>query len=101
RPIMVRRTKTEVVKELPEKMYGGEPLVPTDPTSPVAVWLPMTKSQAAQYAKLERSAMLAIKNEPDMPVNGILAEITRLKQIANGVVTINDNDIVDATTDSN
>ena len=101
RPIMVRRTKNEVVKELPEKMYGGEPLVPSDPESPIAVWLPMTKNQERQYRKLEKSAMLSIKNEPDMPVNGILAEITRLKQIANGVVELNNNDIVDATTDSN
>lgn len=101
RPIMVRRTKTEVVKELPEKMYGGEPLDINDPQSPIAVWLPMTPAQQRQYEKMERSALLAIKDNPDMPVNGILAEITRLKQIADGVVTINDNQIVDATADSN
>ena len=101
RPIMVRRTKTEVVKDLKEKDYGGDPLVPSDPESPIAVWLPMTKSQEAQYKKMEASAMLAIQDEPDMPVNGILAEITRLKQIANSVVDLNGDQIVDATDDSN
>ena len=101
RPIMVRRTKTEVIKELPEKMYGGEPLDPRDPESPIAVWLPMTPAQQKQYDKIEKSAMLQIRDQPDMPVNGILAEIIRLKQVADGVVTLNDNQIVDATTDSN
>lgn len=101
RPMMVRRTKNEVIKDLPEKMYGGAPLDPYNPESPVAVWLPMTKAQEAQYKKMEASALLQIKNEPDMPVNGILAEITRMKQIANGVVELNAADIVDATADSN
>lgn len=101
RPLMVRRTKTEVVKELPEKMYGGEPLDPQDPESPIAVWLPMTPAQERQYKKMETRALLEIANEPDMPVNGILAEMTRLKQIANGRVHLAGNDIVDCTDDSN
>lgn len=101
RPLMVRRTKTEVVKELPEKMYGGEPLDPTDPESPIAVWLPMTPAQEKQYRKMESRALLEIQNEPDMPVNGILAEMTRLKQIADGRVALAGNDIVDCTDDSN
>lgn len=101
RPLMVRRTKTEVVKELPEKMYGGEPLDPQDPESPIAVWLPMTPAQERQYKKMETRALLEIANEPDMPVNGILAEMTRLKQIADGRVHLAGNDIVDCTDDSN
>lgn len=101
KPIMVRRTKTEVVKDLPSKMYGGEPLDPSEPHSPIAVWLPMTPKQESQYKKMEASALLQIKQEPDMPVNGILAEMVRLKQIANGVVDLNADEIVDATDDSN
>lgn len=101
RPIMVRRTKTEVVKDLPPKMYGGEPLDINDPESPIAVWLDMTEGQAKQYEKLKARALLEIANEPDMPVNGILAEMTRLKQIADGRVHLAGSDIVDHTTDSN
>lgn len=101
KPLMVRRTKTEVVKELPEKVYGGEPLIPGDNESPIAVWLPMTAGQQAQYDRMERAAMLAIADNPDMPVNGVLAEMTRLKQIADGKVTLVGNDLVDSTTDSN
>lgn len=101
RPLMVRRTKTEVVKDLPPKMYGGEPLDPNDPESPIAVWLEMTDGQRKQYEKMESRALLEIANEPDMPVNGILAEMTRLKQIADGRVHLAGGDIVDSTTDSN
>lgn len=101
RPMMVRRTKNEVVKELPPKMYGGELLDPNDPESPIAVWLPMNDAQAKQYEKMKSRALLEIANEPDMPVNGILAEMTRLKQIADGRVKLNGNAIVDSTTDSN
>lgn len=101
KPFMVRRTKAEVVKDLPPKMYGGEPLDSTDPESPIAVWLPMNPKQVAQYEKMQKQALLKIQDEPDMPVNGILAEMIRLKQIANCVVKLDDNQIVDATTDSN
>ena len=101
KPMMVRRTKTEVVKDLPEKMYGGTHLDPNDPESPIAVWLDMTPAQKKQYDRMERQAMLEIANEPDMPVNGILAELTRLKQIADGKVTLNGSDIIDSTADSN
>lgn len=101
RPMMVRRTKTEVVKDLPEKQYGGTHLDPNDLESPIGVWLDMNPKQAAQYAKMEKAALLSIQDEPDMPVNGILAEMTRLKQIADSVVNLNGRDIVDATTDSN
>lgn len=125
KPIMVRRTKTEVVKDLPSKMYGGElfytpEVIPKElvingseeeidewyathnqEPNPIAVWLPMTPKQESQYKKMEASALLQIKEEPDMPVNGILAEMVRLKQIANGVVDLNADEIVDATEDSN
>jgi len=101
KPMMVRRTKTEVIKDLPPKMYGGEPLDPNDSESPIAVWLDMTPKQARQYNVMESSALLQIANQPDMPVNGILAEMIRLKQIANSVVTLKNGDIVDNTVDSN
>ena len=106
KPMMIRRTKTEVMGDLPEKAYGGEPLDPADKNSPIAVWLEMTKAQKKQYETMNKKALLQISDRPDMPVNGILAEITRLKQIANSRIDIKEPDnngieIIDATTDSN
>lgn len=81
RGVMIRRTKAEVSPELPAKQYMGSPLDPSDPDSPVAVWLSMTPKQERAYrdmaamgsAKVEGGALNAV---------GILAELTRLKQFA-------------------
>lgn len=84
KPIMVRRTKNEVVKDLPPKSYGGTHLDPNDPKSPIAVWLPMSAKQAKQYNEIVNKALVTIGNYGDqLNVNGVLAEMTRLKQVAN------------------
>lgn len=84
KPIMVRRTKREVAKDLPPKMYGGTHLRPNDPKSPVAVWLPMTAQQSAQYGEIVNQALVTIDAMGDtINVNGVLAEMTRMKQVAN------------------
>ena len=83
KPVMVRRTKAEVRKSLPPKMYGGTHLVPHDTTTPIAVWLPMSPKQEKQYREIEREALINIGGEDEITVNGVLAEMTRCKQIAN------------------
>lgn len=79
--VMIRRTKSEVAKDLPDKQYGGWPLEPGVTNSPVAVWLPMDTKQAKAYADIQRAAGVALEGGTLM-VNGVLAELTRLKQFA-------------------
>lgn len=81
-PVMVRRTKEEVQKDLPPKTYGGHHLDPNDPRSPVAVWLPMSPQQRAQYNSIVKDAMIRL-SDTEINVNGVLAEMTRFKQLAN------------------
>lgn len=81
-PIMVRRTKEEVQKDLPPKTYGGHHLDPNDPLSPVAVWLPMSPRQQAQYNSVVKDAVIRLSGA-EINVNGVLAEMTRFKQLAN------------------
>lgn len=81
RAVMVRRTKGEVVAELPAKLYGGEPLDPADPESPVGVWLPMEGAQLKAYLAMQKSATADLEGG-ELTANGVLAELTRLKQFA-------------------
>ena len=84
KPMMVRRTKAEVQSSLPPKTYGGTHLNPNDPDSPVAVWLPMSARQEKQYNQVVREALISFDAMGDeLNVNGVLAEMVRLKQLAN------------------
>ena len=84
RPIMVRRTKAEVEKDLPPKTYGGTRLDAADPNSPVAVWLPMSEKQTRQYREIEKEAIITLNSFGDeLTVNGVFAELIRCKQVAN------------------
>lgn len=78
---MMRRTKREVSPELPPKQYMGAPLDPRDEGSPVAVWLPMAPEQARAYREISKAGSAQIKGGTLAPV-GILAEMTRLRQLA-------------------
>jgi SNF2 family DNA or RNA helicase len=82
RPIIIRRTKAEVAPWLPPKQYGGTHLVPTDDSTPKAVWLPLSKKQKKQYNDIVKNAMLYLDVD-ELTVNGVLAEMIRFKQIAN------------------
>lgn len=75
RHLFLRRTKTEVARDLPPKIYGGEPL---DGDGPIAVWLELLPSQRKQYEAMEKMA----ETEEGIIANGILSEWTRLKQFA-------------------
>lgn len=66
--IMLRRTKSEVLKDLPEKQY-------------VDVEIEMEGKQAKAYAAMERDAAANLKGGT-LTATGVLAELTRLKQFA-------------------
>jgi SNF2 family DNA or RNA helicase len=89
KPIMVRRTKAEVRKSLPPKRYGGTHLDPHDTTTPVAVWLPMSPKQEKQYREIEKQALINVGGADEITVNGVLAEMTRCKQVANSCLALN------------
>ncbi len=84
-PIMLRRTKREVRPELPDKLYAGTPLAlpgqPVDDNSPVGHWLHMEPKQAAAYADMRDDAETQLESGT-LVANGVLAELTRLKQFA-------------------
>lgn len=80
--VMLRRTKAEVLKDLPPKQYGGTPLDPQDPNSVVGVWVPMEGAQLRAYKAMQKNAKVALEGGTLSAV-GALAELTRLKQFAN------------------
>lgn len=106
KPYMVRRTYTELkakgLIQIGEKFNGGTHLDPLDLNSPIAVWLPMTTKQQAQYDEVVKDALLTIDAMGDtIDVNGVLAEMTRLKQVANAPLERNNNyDVKPKVTDN-
>lgn len=89
-PIMIRRVKAEVAPDLKPKEYAGRRLK-FQTNGPAGVWLPLTPAQKKQYAQVRKDAALAVGDKTLM-INGTLAEMTRLKQIAStcGVIDAND-----------
>lgn len=90
RPIMVRRTMAEVNKDMPPLSYGGTRLRAGDETSPMAVWLPMSRKQQKQYDSVVNEALIYLDDMVTMNVNGCLAEMVRFKQIANSCLGTGD-----------
>lgn len=91
RQVMIRRTKAEVAPWLPPKRYGGTHLDPADDTTPVAVWLPMTPQQKKQYEQIENEALIHLDVD-EITVNGVLAEMTRFKQVAISCLGVDSRD---------
>lgn len=91
--VMIRRTKAEVAKDLPPKMYAGNHLDPDDKNSPIAVWLPMTAQQTKTHRALVRNAVAQIKGGTLM-ANGTFAEMTRFKQIACSQIALEGETVV-------
>lgn len=83
--IMLRRTKKEVRAELPDKLYAGTPLADesgfVDENSPVGHWLEMSPKQKKAYDEIQHQAETALESGI-LVANGVLAELTRLKQFA-------------------
>lgn len=92
-PIMLRRTKAEVLTELPPKQYGGSLLDPDDPKSPVGVWLEPLPEQLRQVGQIEDEGVLQF-GDNEVMVNGDLAMYTRMRQVADGVLGYNDGKVI-------
>lgn len=83
--IMLRRTKAEVLPELPPKTYAGTLMEPDDPQSPCGIWLDPSPAQRKQIKQFERDGYLDFGDEGEIMANGVLAEYTRQKQLADAV----------------
>jgi len=90
--IMIRRTKQEVAPDLPAKRYGGRPLRPRDPESPIGVWLPMTPKQSKAYWEIVEDSVARLESGDLLP-GGVLAELTRCKQLASAYGDILQKDV--------
>jgi len=85
--VMLRRTKKEVLSELPDKQYSGTYLDPEDGESPHAVWLRMEGAQAKAYKSFTSEGALEVEGG-EIIANGHLAEATRLKQLAGATLKV-------------
>jgi SNF2 family DNA or RNA helicase len=93
RALMIRRTKKDVLPELPPKVYGGTPLPGARGKNvPVAVWLPMNGEQRKAYEQMKKEAMADLDGGTLM-ANSILAEMVRLKQFANSYGYLDSTDM--------
>jgi SNF2 family DNA or RNA helicase len=79
--IMLRRTKDEVLSDLPPKMYAGVRLEGQEEASAPGHWLEMSESQRKAYLALEANAAVNLEGGSLM-TNGLLAIRTRLKQFS-------------------
>ena len=79
--VMIRRTRKEVAKHLPPRLYIGHHHDPEDESSPVGIWLPMEGKQAKAYREIEEDASTLLEGGELDPI-GSLAELTRLQQFA-------------------
>lgn len=82
---LVRRTKSEVLTQLPPKQYHD-------------IWCRMTNKQLSQYRKFERDAEIRI-DEQRLVGTSVLAEYARLKMFAFGSCYV-DNGVQLPTSDS-
>lgn len=79
--IIIRRTKAEVSPDLPPKAYMGTRLDPSDPDSPIGVWLELDPKQRKAYDDMLKLGEATIEGG-EIHALGMLAELTRLKQFA-------------------
>lgn len=79
--VALRRTKGEVAKDLPPKLYVGTRLKPHDKDSPIGVWLDMDGEQERAYREMEKYSIARL-DSGRLDAMSSLAELTRLKQLA-------------------
>jgi SNF2 family DNA or RNA helicase len=85
--IMLRRTKKEVLSELPDKQYTGTYLIPGDDQSPHAIWLTLEGAQEKAYRSFSFDGALEVEGG-EIIANGHLAEATRQKQLAGATLKL-------------
>jgi SNF2 family DNA or RNA helicase len=92
--VMLRRTKGEVLPDLPPKTYAGAHLDPHDDRSPLGIWLEMSPVQKHLYDQLESEGMLIGKDRTEVPVEGTLALYTRQRQIATAEHEVSESTLI-------
>lgn len=84
-PFTLRRTKAEVAVDLPPKTYAGTYPPGTAEEDRhegmIAHWVTMSPKQQKAYDQMKEEAMATLSNGTII-ANGVLAELTRLKQFA-------------------
>jgi SNF2 family DNA or RNA helicase len=92
RPYYLKRTKADAAPDLPAILYAGTPIDASDPESPRYVQLEMAdadgkpSAQARLYAQMLKDAELTLGDGTRFTATGILAEITRRRQLATAAV---------------
>lgn len=81
RAIMLRRTKAEVLPELPPKQYAGTYLIPGDDESPHGVWLELPPTMRTRYELFVKDGTVELPGGWVI-ANGTLAERTRCLQLS-------------------
>lgn len=79
--VMIRRTRKEVAKHLPARLYIGHSHDPEDEETPRGIWLPMEGKQAKAYKQMEDDAVAEVEGG-EIEAIGALAELTRCQQFA-------------------
>jgi SNF2 family DNA or RNA helicase len=80
RPYFLARTKEAAAPDLPPIVYAGQPANADADFN--GIWLDMEPRQAKAYAQMQKMAEMDIKGGRVL-ANGVLAEISRLRQLAN------------------
>lgn len=85
-PFTIRRTKQEIAPELPPKLYAGSvpdgvEYEPGQELGLVGHWLEMSPKQKRAYDEMVEYASASLESGT-LVANGVLAELTRLKQFA-------------------
>lgn len=86
-PLVLRRTKAEVLPELPPKTYAGSYLIPGDEGSPFGVWLTPSPAHFQQYEDFAASGVIEDEGQ-EIEAIGTLAEYTRKCQLSSARHTI-------------
>lgn len=80
RPYYLARTKAEAAPDIPPIMYAGTPPAGS-PDGMACVWVDMEPKQAAAYREMAKMAEANL-SDGRITANGVLAELTRLRQFA-------------------
>jgi len=88
--IMLRRTKAEVLADLPPKMYAGTRLENQNPAAAPGHWIPIEGPQLKTYRDVGKDAAIKLQGGTLTP-NGHLALATRQKQFASASARIDEN----------